>query len=89
MEDGLRKFGIYLFKIIARNKKYNENGQAQLRNLLYIISKIVYMIFLRQTATKFITSLKPWQSFFNKSSICSYADVFLKAKIAIEFIFKK
>lgn len=46
MEDGLRKFGIYLFKIVARDKKYNENGLAWSRNLLYIISKIMHMIFL-------------------------------------------
>lgn len=28
MEDGLRRFGIYLFKIVDRDKRYNENGQA-------------------------------------------------------------
>lgn len=28
MEDGLRRFDIHLFKIAARDKEYNGNGQA-------------------------------------------------------------
>lgn len=28
MEDGLRSLGIYLFKIVAKDKRYNENDQA-------------------------------------------------------------
>lgn len=36
MEDGARRFGIYLFKLANRDKKYNGNGQAWFQEAFFL-----------------------------------------------------